>query len=84
MTQIKARDVVDTNEYPIHKMSTGAAGEDGQLVSKNDPMPIEEAPSSLSVSLLSDMIMELKILNQHMSIITNDVITRHDIDDGDH
>jgi len=47
MTLRQARDIVGDNHYQIMKLSTGALGQDGNVVNSSNPLPVTTAQSVL-------------------------------------
>ncbi len=79
-----ARDIVGEEHFRVVKLNPGVEGEDGGVVSKDNPLPVAESSSNQSpVSLLKSILTQLMILNKNISNITNQVIQESDIDELD-
>jgi len=86
MTKKQASDTIGDKQYQIVKLSSGAEGVDGELISNVNPLPVvETATSGISIgdtvmAALSSMLLELQILNKNISNITGEVVDPTDLD----
>lgn len=74
--------VIEDNEnihYPVYKLATGGDGE-ATLLGDNNKIPVTFVEETYLTNLLTTISKELKVMNLHLSLMTNTNITNEDIE----
>jgi hypothetical protein len=75
-----ATDEIDNVHYPIYKVAVGPDGE-ATLIDEDNPLPIanEPAVNSTVITLLGELIIEMKIMNAYNALGHDAELTSEDI-----
>lgn len=65
--------------YPVYKMALGADGE-AVLISTDNKLPVEFAEETYLINAIHQMVEQLKIMNLHLSLMTDAEIKGRDIE----